>query len=162
MRSTEGYLRQFQDYGNRDSLEQFVRASGLDLGKYVSALNQLMPVFDALSFGEQPNYERIDKTPLEQHASEVQQILTWMTASGKADMRAAAIGLMGLLSWEVFFPPLERFLASDVQWERLAAIRALAKNQNKKAAALLRGALLDSDSQVRAESAAALNAEQKE
>jgi hypothetical protein len=99
MSTIEDHLRHFQDYGDRSSLELFIRASGLDLEKYLPALDSLAPVLAAVAFGEHPNYERINKAALEQRPSEVKQILTWMSASDKANMRAAAIGLMRMLGY---------------------------------------------------------------
>ena len=149
--SPEEHLRRFQDQGDRDGLVQYLRASGSDTASYRQVIDGLEPVFEALSFGEQPSYESLDKESLRGHAAEVEEVVELMFASVKADMRAAAAGLMGYMGWDSFVAPLERLLVSDVQWERLTAVRALAQMRNEKALTALKAAAASDDPEVRAE-----------
>jgi HEAT repeat protein len=144
-------LQRFQEYGDTKSLLEFVRLSGRSVQKYARAVGALAPVFEALTHGERPSYESLDTGALGHLMAEVEDIVEWMAAGSKADIRTRAIELMGALGCERFVPRLEGFLFSQVQWERLTAIAALAQIPGERSAELLRIAADDHDPQIRAE-----------
>jgi hypothetical protein len=89
-RNTQSYLRHFQDFGDKDSLLEFIKATGRDAERYRQALRILAPVFDPLSLGLEPAYDELNLEMMEQHRPEVKNILEWMAKSSKADMQEAA------------------------------------------------------------------------
>lgn len=144
-------LERFQEYGDARGLLEFVRGTGNSAARYESALAELAPVFEGLTHGEAPIFERLDRDHLRLFEPEVEQIVQWMSASSKANIQTSAIGLMGFLGYESFLAPLERYLLSNVKWQRLTAITALASIPGERAAGLLRMAARDPDPDIRAE-----------
>jgi len=144
-------LERFQESGNAESLLEFVRVSGRSVDRYEQAVAGLAPVFEGLTYGERPAYERLDKDLLRQLTPEVEQIVQWMDSSDKANIRTRAIELMGALGYDSFGSPLERHVASKVQWERLSAIAALASMHGKRSTEILNSIADDPDPQIRAE-----------
>ncbi|HEX9988837.1 MAG TPA: HEAT repeat domain-containing protein [Chloroflexia bacterium] len=146
---SEGYLNGFQETGSLDSLFEYVRASKRDEQRYREAADALAPIFEALQFGEQPQYDRLDANALRARMSEVEDIATWMAHSSKADLKSTGLELMGFLGWDSFLSCLEESASSEADWERLTAINALAQVPTPRAAEALKAALEDSDPQVR-------------
>ena len=146
-----GALDQFQESGDTGSLLEFVQASGRDVKNYEQAIAGLAPVFEALNFGEQPQYQRLDTDRLSQLKAETKEIVTWMCGSNKADMRTIGIELMGVLGYASFLPSLEHFLFSGIEWERLTAIAALGKMSGERPVELLRMTAQDPNPQIQAE-----------
>jgi len=155
--SSEDPLRRFQERGDRESLTRLIRARGLDLDRYGAAVTALSPVLDALASGESPLFAKVDRAAAESSAAEVEAVVGWMAGSDRANLRAGAIGLMGALGWPSFLETLESSLASEAPWERLTAVRALARMESGKATELLLQARADPDPEVRAEAARALD-----
>ncbi|MGB2603143.1 MAG: HEAT repeat domain-containing protein [Candidatus Sulfotelmatobacter sp.] len=146
-----GSLEHVQEDGDSKSLLEFIRESGRPVPRFQEAVAALAPVFEGLHHGERPLYESLHRDSLRQLRPEVEEIAQWMSASGKADIKTRAIELMGALGYGSFVAPLERFLRSEVQWERLTAIGALGQITGKPAAELLAEAAEDPDPQIRAE-----------
>jgi hypothetical protein len=144
-------LERFQEYGDTKSLLEFVRSSGRSVRSYEEAVAGMAPVFEGLAHGERPSYESLDRDLLRQLNAEVKEIVQWMCASNKADIRTRAIELMGTLGYESFVAPLERFLFSEIQWERLTAIAALGQMPGKRPVEILSVAAEDPDPEIRAE-----------
>lgn len=90
-------LRRFQDFGDTNSLLEYVRLTGRDTGRYKAALQVLDSVFEPLSHGEHPRYRDLDRQHLRDYAAEVRFIAGCMAASGKADMQDSAAELLRLL-----------------------------------------------------------------
>lgn len=132
-----------------EHLLAFVRASGRDLGPFEHAARSLDPVLHPLLFGFQPARERLDREALITVAGPTAEILGWLADSRKADLREAAIGLMGALGWESFLPRLEQALVAPNAWERAAAVKALAKVGTARTRSLLVRALDDPDPAIR-------------
>lgn len=86
----QNYLQHFQDFGDTESLLEFIKAGGSDTNRYREVVRILTPVFDTLSVGLQPAYNELNQEMLEQNRTEVENILEWMAQSNKADMQAAA------------------------------------------------------------------------
>lgn len=147
----ERYLRDFQEYGDQNSLREYIRLSGRSAGRFEQAITGLGPVLDALRFGEQPAYENLDILILQHHQPEVDEIVNWMLASSKADMKTRAIETMGQLGWESFIDSLAKLLESPNAWERLAAVKALGKISNARAIEILINSARDADPQIRSE-----------
>ncbi len=146
--SYEHHLQHFQDFGDTNSLLDFVRADGRDARKFQKVIELLASVFEALSFGVRPLYNNIDRNALRLHTTEVENIIKWMADSNKADMKTVAIELMGFLGWESFVPRLERCLLSEFKWERLTAIKALEQMGSERAIEILRVAIDDSEPEI--------------
>ena len=143
-------LKAFQERADVDGLLRFVRASGRNEAAYQGALNDLKPVFEALSFGWHPQYEQLDVTALASRAAEITDIINWMAGSAKADMRTSAIDLMGMLGWQAFIPSLRHHLESSAAWEREAAVRATGRFSGEWTVEALRAAAeRDPNAQVR-------------
>jgi HEAT repeat protein len=100
--------------------------------------------------------DELDRVGLRRHEAAAVDILVWLSESPKADLKTAAIELMGALGWESFLAPLERALSSPTSWEREAAIGSLAKLPGRRAAELLGRAADDADRVVRAAAQRAL------
>lgn len=147
-RITDEFLERFQASGSTHSLLEYVRASKLDEPKYQNAIEVLAPVFEGLQFGERPQYYSLNIDALRQQREEVENVVRWMAGSNKADVKSAAIELMGILGWESFFPDLEQSVASAATWERIVAITALGQMSSIQAAEVLESATKDPDPQV--------------
>jgi hypothetical protein len=144
-------LEHFEQYGDAGSLLQFVREGGGSLERYEHAIEALAPVFEGLTHGERPSYERLDRDRLTALKPEVEQIVRWICASNKADIMTRGIELMGVLGYESFAASLESYVLSKVRWQRLTAIAALGSFPGKRAAELINIVAADPDPEVRAE-----------
>lgn len=145
----EDLLRAFQQQGNPDQLLEFVRCSGHNAEVYQTVLGALGPVFRSLHFGFRPIYEEVDTQTLDRTKTETEKVVRWMAGSDKADLKASALELMGLLKWKTFRSDLKRSLVAAAQWERLTAIDTLKRISADWARALLRERLEDADADVR-------------
>jgi HEAT repeat protein len=144
-------LGKFLEHGDWESLVKFLREAFPDVPAYQEAAVALAGALDALNFGETPHSEVLDKDYLAQRASETVAIVNWMADSTKADMQESAIDVMGTLGWEPFLVRLESLLCHGEQWQRIAALRSLARLRQPVAQDLLHRAAQDSDPVIRAE-----------
>ncbi len=128
----------------------YVNALHRDARPYGAAMDALEGVLRPLSFGLRPDLLLVDENLLRQSAAAVVDILSWLADSEKADLKTAAISLMGVLGWESLLARMERSLQASPTWERAAAVEALARMGTPRARALLRGAEQDPDPAVRA------------
>jgi hypothetical protein len=143
------HLEHFQNFGDTNSLLEFIKKSGRNEQNYKEAIINLSPIFESLSMGIQPPYKKLDQNALQRRSPEVGKIVKWMAESRKADMKTTAIELMGFLGWKTFNSYLKRSLSSEIKWERLAAIKALAQIPSKWAIELLRSIAKDPDPEIR-------------
>ncbi len=91
------HLRRFQEYGDTDSLLEYIRLTGKDIARYKMAIQILTPVFDPLGHGESPRYRDLDHQQLRDYQTEVRFIATCMAGSEKADLQSSAAQLLDLL-----------------------------------------------------------------
>lgn len=131
-------LAEFKESGDTKSLLAFVEQSGRNLEAFKKVVHGLGAVFDSLSFGEYPNVDEIDVGLLAQNAAAVESVVKWMAESKKADMKSAALDLMGRLGWESFKPDMVRSLSSENEWERTTARNALKRIKSQWATELMR------------------------
>lgn len=94
----EANLRHFQEYGDPDSLLEYIRLTGKDTARYKLVLRILLPVFDPLGHGEYPRYHDIDDEQLQLYEPEVRVVASSMAASEKADLRESGTRLLELLN----------------------------------------------------------------
>jgi hypothetical protein len=132
-----------------NSLLSYIQATGKNMSEYGEVLEALAPVFGPLSFGEHPRYQDLDRSRLQERMDETVNVVNWMADSGKADIKASAIQLMGFLGWEPFISRLEQYLSSETQWEHLAAIEALGQTASRRAIEALRVIAVDADPEIR-------------
>ena len=128
----------------------YVSALRGDAARYGAAMDALEDVLRPLSFGLAPALSLVDPFRLQPLADAVTDILSWLADSEKADLKTAALALMGVLGWESFLARLGRSLRAEATWERAAAVDALARMGTRDARALLLGVGEDPDPGVRA------------
>ena len=121
----EAQLREFQETGKTDRLLEFVRSSGRHVDSYRKVLAALRPVLEPLSFGEQPRYDDVEHEALAAHVQATVDVIRWSAGSNRADLRSAALRLMGTLGWDEFSGDLLTATRSPDAWERLAAKEAV-------------------------------------
>ncbi len=119
--------RDFQETANLRSLIEFARASGRDAKGYERVADGLEPVLGPLRLGEHPRYGEVGTAELEREVGATCDIVRFLAASPKADLRVAGLTLMGILGWDEFIDDLSDAARSPEQWERLTAIDALAR-----------------------------------
>ncbi len=100
---------------------------GLSEAKLRASAAGLKPIFDSLSYGEQPAYERLDRVALAKLQPEIAFVVRSMAQSPAADLRTAGFHVMGVLDSESFIPDLQAGIGSAQEWERVEAIRALGR-----------------------------------
>ena len=148
--SLDSHLVRFQEYADSGELLLYIRLANFDEESFAAAIDAMQPIFTALTFGEEPYYDASDVLALESRRPEVVLIVQWMLDSPKADMRAAAIRLMGLLGWSEFRPSWEHILnTSSAGWERLAVIQAIDQLQEPWVVESLTNLLNDPDPEIR-------------
>ena len=150
-------LQVFQSSGRKEDLLAYLRATGRKPDEHSAAIDALGLALEPPSFGLRPAVRVPDREGLVKHAAATTEILAWLSASPKADLKTAAMELMGSLGWDAFIPALERSLSSSAVWERIAAIQSLALVPGQRAADLIRGAAGDADPAVRAAAHRALD-----
>jgi hypothetical protein len=148
--SSGHHLKAFQSSGRKEDLLACLQAEGRDPADHLAAFEGLEEALRPLFFGLRPAPEDLDRRRLGEHATATTEILHWLAGSPKADLKTAAIELMGGLGWETFVPHLERALSSPASWERMTALRSLARLPGSRAAELVRRAVDDPDPAVSA------------
>jgi HEAT repeat protein len=101
-------------------------SAGLSKAAILRCLRGLRTIFDSLSFGEQPDFDALDRDALRQ-LPEIEFVVRAMAASPAADLRTAGYHVMGVLDSPSFVPDLREASTSPVEWERIEAARALAR-----------------------------------
>lgn len=119
-------------------------------------IEQLKPVFERLSFGEQPNYHDLDREALRQLEPEAVFVARSMVGSPAADLRIAGYQVMGVLDSASIIPDLRAGLESERDWERIEALRALGRTSRPEARALVVEMTKHPDPQTRRAAARAL------
>lgn len=143
------HLEAFKRLGRREDLLAYVGARGGNPDPYAAAIDALRAALEPLAFGLRPALGALDRESLREHAAATTEILDWLADSPNADLKTAAMEVMGSLGWEAFVPRLERALSAAPSWERVAAIDGLAKLPGRRAAELVRRAVDDPDPAVR-------------
>lgn len=131
-------------------------AQGLSEPQLRACVDGLKPIFDSLSFGEQPAYQQLDQAALARLTPEIEFVVRAMTQSPTADVRTAGLQVMGALDLPAFIPDLQTGLESAQEWERIEAIRALGRTTQPEARRLLLSASNHSELQTRQAAATAL------
>jgi hypothetical protein len=102
-------------------------SAGFSKAVILRCLGGLRTIFDSLSFGEQPDFDALDRDALRQLTPEIDFLVRAMAGSPAADLRTAGYHLMGVLDSPSFVPDLRAASASPLEWERIEAARALAR-----------------------------------
>lgn len=131
-------------------------AQGLSEPRLRACVEGLKPIFDSLSFGEQPAYEQLDRAALTRLTPEIAFVVRAMAQSPTADLRTAGLQIMGALDSPAFIPDLQAGLESAQEWERIEAIRALGRTTQPEARTLLLSASSHPEPQIHQAAATAL------
>ncbi len=131
-------------------------SSGLSEARLNAAVDQLKPVFERVSFGEQPAYDDLDAAALRELEPEVGFVARSMVLTPTADLRIAGYHLMGVLDSKAVIPDLRAGLQSGREWERIEAVRALGRMSQPDARSLLLETAGHPDLQTRRAAAEAL------
>lgn len=129
---------------------------GLSEPRLRACVEKLKPIFDSLSFGEQPDYQQLDRVALTRLTPEIAFVVRAMAQSPTADLRTAGLQVMGALDSPAFIPDLQAGLESAQEWERIEAIRALGRTTQPEARTLLLSAGNHPELQTRQAAASAL------
>jgi HEAT repeat protein len=131
-------------------------SNGLSEPRLTAVIEQLKPVFERLSFGEQPDYHDLDLEALRQLEPEAVFVARSMVCSPAADLRIAGYQVMGVLDSASVIPDLRAGLTSGRDWERIEALRALGRMSQPEARSLLSEMTKHPDPQTRRAAARAL------
>lgn len=129
-------------------IEQGV-SQGLSEAKLRACTAGLKSIFDSLSFGEQPIYERIDRDLLRQLEPETDFVVRSMSRSTAADVRTAGFHIMGVLDLKSFIPDLLAAIESKEEWERIEAVRALGRMSHPEVCTILQATTTHGDLHTR-------------
>ena len=135
--SKSSLLYRFQRQGDLEALIAYGQSLGQREARLRAAVTLLRPVFESLSCGENPGYERLDRDRLLEQRQEIVFIVRCMTESETADLKTAGLHIMGILNLEPFLQDLQKALASAHTWERVEAIRALARMNHPQVRTIL-------------------------
>lgn len=125
------------------------KAEGLSEEKLRACLAALKPIFDGLSFGEQPPYQSLDKASLAKLEPETGFVVRSMARSRAADLKTAGYQVMGVLDSTSFIPDLVAGLESEQEWERVEVARALGRMDHPESRAILLTTSEHADPQTR-------------
>lgn len=131
-------------------------SEGLSAAALAACLEELKPVLEALSFGEQPQYESLQIEQLRELEPELGFVVRALAGSGAADQKIAGYQLMGLLDREDYVSNLKAGLESAQEWERIEVVHALGRMTQPGARNLLQKATEHPDLQTRRAAIAAL------
>ncbi len=101
--------------------------AGFSKAAILRCLRGLRTIFDSLSFGEQPDFDVLDRDALRQLTPEIDFVVRAMAGSPAANLRTAGYHVMGVLDSPSFVPDLRAACTSPLEWERIEAARALAR-----------------------------------
>lgn len=149
-------LARFHHQLDSEALTAEGLAQGLSESRLRACFAALQPIFDSLSFGEQPAYEQLDYAALARLTPEIAFVARAMAQSPTADLKTAGWQVMGALDTPDFMPDLRVGLESTQEWERIEAIRALGRMTQPEAGTLLRSASSHPDPQTHQAAASAL------
>jgi hypothetical protein len=124
-------------------------AEGLSEERLRACLATLKPIFDGLSFGEQPPYRSLDTAALARLEPETGFVVRSMARSRAADLKIAGYHVMGVLDSSSFIPDLEAGIESEQEWERVEAVRALGRMDHPDVRAILLTTSEHADPQTR-------------
>lgn len=138
-----------------ESFMSLTRAAGKDPRQYREAAAYLVPIFQAMADGKQPDCDELNRE-VQNPMPDVEGMLKWMAEDHQNDVKITAIQAMGFLGWEGFVDFLGQYVSSGTKPERLAAIGALGEIPSERAVDALRIVVEDPDSEIRLATAAAL------
>jgi hypothetical protein len=138
-------LIRFQRHGDVEALIAYGQALGHSEARLRAVVSLLQPIFESLSFGEQPHFENVDREQLLAQQPEISFVTHAMAASEAADLKTAGFHLMGVLDLEPFIHHLRNALLSSHEWERIEAIDALGKMTHPEVRSILESATTHSD-----------------
>ncbi len=131
-------LSRFQRQGDVEALIAYGESLGESEAGLRAAITLLEPIFESLSFGEQPHYERLDREQiLLEHQREILFVVRCMVGSEAADMKTAGLHIMGVLDLAVLIQDLQKALTSEHDWERIEAVHALARMNHSQVRPIL-------------------------
>jgi HEAT repeat protein len=136
-------------FGDIHSLIEQGVARGLSDARLQASLKTLRPIVDSLGFGEQPHYDQLDPAKLKALEPEMGFIIRSLAKSPAADLKTAAYHLIGVLDSTSLMPLLRAGVESAQEWERVEAVRALARMSSPEARTILLSATGHSDPQTR-------------
>ena len=138
-------LVRFQRHGDVEALIAYGQSLGHSEVRLRAVVSLLQPIFDSLSFGEQPDYEKVDREQLLKQQPEILFVTRAMADSEAADLKVAGFHVMGVLNLESFIQDLRNALLSSHVWERLEALVALGKMTHPEVRTILEPAITHAD-----------------
>lgn len=127
----------FQLHGDLEALVAFGKSLGYEERGLRASLEALQNVFESVSRQEEPDYANLDRSLLLAHQNEAFFVIRMMASSYNAGIKTAAFHVMGALNSEEFIADLGRALASDQDWARIEAIRALGRMSHSEVRSVL-------------------------